>query len=248
MSSLYGILCDDFFINMNLNTEMTLPSERDTVLNFFERIQKTYPSMRNFYSRENGDFILEEDKDQETHRWISIEQRRICSGCVNPPSIQWALDQHLTVLQLVPYMLSVSPLDCEALDYMVGFDFAYRGNHDGLVAEVFGGGPLASALKEIPEAVPLNFEPSMTVALDESCRRQARLMVETRTSAYQVRRRDFQEEPISIYFTLRQYGSLPPETTYDQTLSELQEVSEEILQQHVLEGVVRPLAQAISTQ
>jgi len=38
---------------------------------------------------------------------------------------------------------------------------------------------------------------------------QARLMVETRTNAYHVRRGDFPEDQISVYFTVRQYGSLP---------------------------------------
>ena len=57
----YGNLADDFFVNMNLNTEMPLPSGRETVLDFFERVQKQHPSMRNFYTRDNGDFVLEED-------------------------------------------------------------------------------------------------------------------------------------------------------------------------------------------
>ena len=59
----YGSLCDDFYVNMNLGTEMELPANRETVLHFFERVQKTYPTMRNFYSRERGDFVLEEDKE-----------------------------------------------------------------------------------------------------------------------------------------------------------------------------------------
>lgn len=244
----YGSLADDHFINMNLNTEMALPSARETVLNFFERVQKTYPSMRNFYTRDNGDFVLEEDKDRPRQRWIAIEPRRICSGYINPESVDAAIEQHLLVLQLVPYMLSVSPLDCEALDFMMGFDFLYRGNHDALVTEVLGGGPISRALFEIPQSQTLNFEPSITVALDESCRRQARLMVETRTNAYQVRRGEFSEDPISVYFTVRQYGSLPPETSYEQTLSELRIDSEQILEDQVIERVLRPLAQAISTR
>jgi len=59
----YSSLCDDFYVNMNLGTEMELPTSRETVLHFFERIQKTYPTMRNFYCRDRGDFVLEEDKD-----------------------------------------------------------------------------------------------------------------------------------------------------------------------------------------
>lgn len=246
MTSIYENLSDEFFVNMNLNTEMALPSGRDTILSFFERVQKTYPSMRNFYSRESGDFILEEDKDQSQHRWLSIESKRICSGCVNPTSIEAAMQQHSLVLQLVPYMLSVSPLDCEALDFMFGFDFNYQGNHDDIVAEVLGGGPAIDVFNDIPDKQVLNYEPSITVALEGSCRRQARLVVETRTNAYQVRRGEFPEESISVYFTVRQYGSLQTESSYEETLHELRETSEEILQEHVIERVIKPLAQAIS--
>lgn len=249
MSLQYAQLADDFFINVNLNTEMPLPSSRETILSFFERVQKQYPSMRNFYTRDNGDFVLEEDKDRSMHRWMSIEGRRICSGCVNPTTFEDALDQHRLLLQLVPYMLSVSPLDCEALDYLIGFDFSYRGNHDELVAEVLGaGGSVCGAFREIPGAQVLNFEPAITIALDETCRRQARIVVETRTNAYQVRRGDFNEDPISVYFTVRQYGSLPPDHTYEQVLEELRAESDQILEDYVADRVLRPLAQAISAR
>ena len=129
----YSSLCDDFYVNMNLSTEMELPTNRETVLHFFERVQKTYPSMRNFYCRERGDFVLEEDKDQGDYRWATIENRRVCSGQVNPESIDGAIEQHQLILELAPYMLSVSPLDCEALDLLFGFDFSYRGNHNEVV-------------------------------------------------------------------------------------------------------------------
>src|SRR5690606_37528747 len=59
----YSSLCDDFYVNINLSTEMDLPASRETILHFFERLQKEYPTMRNFYCREKGDFILEEDKE-----------------------------------------------------------------------------------------------------------------------------------------------------------------------------------------
>ncbi|HVC96285.1 MAG TPA: hypothetical protein VND64_21555, partial [Pirellulales bacterium] len=83
----YGSLCDDFYVNMNLSTEMELPNNRETVLHYFERIQKKYPTMRNFYCREKGDFVLEEDKDRGQYRWATIENRRVCSGHVNPESV-----------------------------------------------------------------------------------------------------------------------------------------------------------------
>lgn len=244
----YHSLADDYYANMNLNTEMALPASRETILGFFERIQKTYPTMRNFYTRESGDFVLEEDKEQGHYRWITIEPRRVCSGYVNPPDVEAAMEQHRLVLELIPYMLSVSPLDCEALDFMMGFDFVYRGNHDALVVEALGASSALDGLLDLPGSQVINFEPSVTVSLDESCRMQARLMIETRTNAYHVRRGEYPEEHISVYFTIRQYGSLGPGIAFEETLAKLRDHNERLINQHVVEQVLRPLAQAISAK
>lgn len=244
----YSTLSDDYYTNLHLNTELPLPTARETVLEFFGRVQKSYPSMRNFYTRDNGDFVLEEDKDKTHHRWLSLEPRRLCSSYVNPPDPDEAFEQHCLALQLVPYMLAVSPLDCEALDYLVGFDFNYRGNHDELIAEALGTSPALEGMLDIPGATPLNCEPSITVTLTEDCRMQARLMIETRTNAYQVRRSDFPEDQISVYFTVRQYGSLASDASFENTLHTLRTKSEELLEVCVVEQVLKPLAQAISAK
>ncbi len=244
----FSDLADDYYINMNLNTEMTLPQQRETILSFFERIQKTYPTMRNFYTRETGDFVLEEDKEPGSYRWISIEPRRVCSGFVNPPDRESAMEQHKLVLELIPYMLSVSPLDCEALDFMLGFDFTYEGNHDELVADALGTSSALDGLTDIPDAQVINYEPAITVSLDDSCRLQARLMIETRTSAYHVRRGDYPKEQISVYFTTRKYGSLDAGATFDETLDVLSDQNERLLGESVVDEVLRPLKLAISTR
>jgi hypothetical protein len=242
----YESLCDDFYVNMNLGTEMELPANRETVLHFFERVQKTYPTMRNFYSRDRGDFILEEDKDEGSYRWCTIEPRRVCSGHVNPPSIEAAMEQHRLVLELAPYMLSVSPLDCEALDLLFGFDFTYRGNHNQLVSEALGISPAMERILELPGVVVINYEPSITVALEEECRLQFRLSLETRTNAYQVRTGEYPEEQLSVYATARQYGSLAADKTFVDTVDRLKKVCQEMIENHVVEQVLRPLARTIS--
>lgn len=241
----FSSMCDDFYVNMNLSTEMELPNGRETVLHFFERIQKTYPSMRNFYCREKGDFVLEEDKDRGHYRWTTIEPRRVCSGYVNPSSIESALDQHKLVLQLAPYLLSVSPLDCEALDLLFGFDFTYRGNHNQLVAEALGLSPALERMAELPGSV-ISYEPSITLALDEDCRMQCRMSIETRTSAYHVRTGDYPEEQLSVYVTARQYGSLQAENSYEDTLVKLTEICRELVEEYVLDGVLKPLRKTIA--
>jgi hypothetical protein len=227
---------------------MELPANRETVLHFFERIQKTYPTMRNFYSRERGDFVLEEDKDRGNYRWCTIEPRRVCSGQVNPDSVETAMEQHKLVLELAPYLLSVSPLYCEALDLLFGFDFTYRGNQNQLMAEVLGVSPSMERILEIPAATVINYEPSLTIALDPDCRTQLRISVEARTNAYQVRMGDYPEEQLSVYVTARQYGSLSPDRTFVETLDLLGLLCHETIDSHVIENILQPLGRAISMQ
>jgi hypothetical protein len=244
----YSSLSDDFYVNMNLSTEMELPSNRESILQFFERVQKKYPTMRNFYCREKGDFILEEDKEQGHYRWTTVEARRLCSGQVNPGCVEDALEQHRLVLDLAPFMLSLSTIDCEAIDLLFGFDFTYRGNHNQLVAEALGLNPALERLLEAPHATIVNYEPTITLALDEACRMQCRLSLETRTNAYQVRTGEFPEEQLSVYVTARRYGGLPPNTSFVQTLESLAKVCHDMVENHVAESILRPLARAIEAR
>lgn len=245
MSS-YSTFSDDFYINLNLNTEMDLPSNRETVLHFFEQIQKHYPAMRNFYSRERGEFVLEEDKDRGHYRWTTVEPRRVLSGQVNPDSVDTALKQHRRVLDLIPYALSVSPLDCESLNLMYGFDFTYRGNHNQLVAEALGVIPAYEKMLEVAGATVIANEPTIQLALDDECRIQCRVSIETRTSAYNVRTGDFPEEQLSVYLTARRYGSLDPGETFVSALERLTEVCREMVDGYLVDQVLRPLQQAIA--
>ena len=45
----YGAFSDDFYLNMNLSTEMDLPQNREGVLHYFEQVRRRYPKMQNFY-------------------------------------------------------------------------------------------------------------------------------------------------------------------------------------------------------
>ncbi|MBI86288.1 MAG: hypothetical protein CMJ81_24085 [Planctomycetaceae bacterium] len=242
----YSGLSDDFYINMNLNTEMELPSSRDSVLHFFDRLQKQYPTMRNFYCRDRNDFVLEEDKESGKYRWSSVELRRVSSGQVNPPTVEHALEQHDLVLDLVPFMLSMSPLDCESLNCTFGFDFTYRGNHNQLVAEALGVVPAFDRLAQRAGATMISHEPSIQFGLADDCRIQCRLSIETRTSAYHVRVGEFPEEQLSVYLTARRYGSLDPGETFNEVMHRLTAICQEMVEEHVRDQVLRPLQETIA--
>lgn len=239
---------DDYYVNVILNTEMELPNGRDTVLHFFEQMRKGFPELRNFETRDNGDLILESDKNEDSYRSVAIEARRLASGATNPESLQDAYRQHELLLDMAPPLLTISLLDCEALDVMFGFDFTYDGNHDEVVAEAFGVGSALEGMLDVPRAKIVNFEPSLTIALDESCQLQCRLAVETRTSAYQVRTGEFDDDQISVYLTIRQYWGHGPDLSFLESFRRQRAIGEEILDRSVLPRIVRPLAQAIASR
>ena len=68
--------------------------------------------------------------------------------------------------RLAPHLLTISLLDCEALDVMFGFDFNFEGNHDEVVAEALGVGHGLEGLFELPGREVINYEPSITLALE----------------------------------------------------------------------------------
>jgi len=250
MSSSYNSLCDDFCVDMYINTELDLPSERSTLLNFFERIQKQFPSMGNFYRREHGQFCLEEireNPDSSGYRWVTVEADRIGSGFVNPPDLEQAYEQDRLVIELVPYMLGVSHLDIDSLDVTFGMDFMYRGNHDEIIAEALFGNRVFGCLLDLPHSKAIGFSPTVLTAISEDCRTQARISVESKTSYYEVRSETYTtDEPITVYFTVRQY---PVPTEKFDALKSFQrqcELAEELMANKILPNIVRPLTSAIA--
>lgn len=244
----YSSLCEDFGVYVYLNTKMELPTRRESVLHFFDSLQKTFPDLTDFDCRDNGEYVLEEDRELGSYRWVTLETKRFCSGYVNPPDVESADSYQERVLEVAPFHLDFSPLDCEALDVLYAFDFVYTGNHDEVVAEALGLGTTLESLMQIPGSKVLNFEPSVMLSLDEACRLQCRLNVETRTNAYQIRTGNFPEAPISVYFTVRQYWGRNGGKSFIDSYRNQRKLCQELVDSHILPSVIRPLAQAITNK
>jgi len=247
MSISFSSLCDDFYANMNLNTELELPTERDTILHFFERIQRQFPTMNTFYQRETGDFCLDEDRESGSYRWITIERDRICSGFVNPPSLEAADEQHRLILDLVPFTLGISNLDIDSLDVLFGMDFDYQGNHDEILAEaLYRNTPFASLL-DLPHASPLGFDPAILIGLSDDCRLQARISFESRTGAYQVRTGKFKEEDqLSLYLSIRQYPTPVQSFSSLESYQYQRQLCTDIMIDKIIPNFVNPIVGAIA--
>ncbi len=248
MSNPYAAFCEDFYVNMRLGSQLALPNSRETLLHFFERVQRGYPGMTRFRKNDNGEFNLEEDRSSQAYRWVSLEQKRLSAGHVNPTSFEEALKLHSLLLDMAPHHLGLSPLEIDYLDVLFGFDLAFGGNHDEIIAEsLFPESPL-TCLTEEKGARAVDFQPTVTVALSDDCRLQARIDVVTRTNSYQVRTGDYAEDVISVYLIVRRYWGDRPREPMEKMFASMAERAEDLCHTHILPKVVKPISAAIASR
>ena len=247
MANSFGSFCDGLFVDMCINTQLELPSSRETVLAFFERLQKQNPEMNNFARRENGEYVLEQENEGQRSKWVSLETDRIVAGCADPDTMEQAYALHNQVLELIPYMLGVSTLDIDAMDISFTMDFDYRGNHDEVIAEALLNTSGFGALLEASQTRTVSCCPSMVVGLSEDCRLQARVAAESRTTGFELRNEKYKsDEPISLYFAVRRYPK--PEPGFDM-LAAYQEqcrLAEDMMFEKIIPYFVQPLSSAIA--
>jgi hypothetical protein len=243
----FGTVADDFFLNVNLQTTLALPGGRETILQFCEAVRKEFRTMTSFYQRESGEYVLEGDHELGSYQWMELQSHCLAAGYFNPPDLADAHHLHSWLLERSVYYLGVGGLDVECLDVLFGFNLDFCGNRDAVTARaLLEGSPLA-ALGAYEEGKPVEFEPSLVIALEEECYLQARLSLETRSSSYQVRTGSYDEEPISIYFTVRQYPR--PGKTFDlkDAFSRQCEIGQDMVRRVIVPNVVQPVAAAIAT-
>ncbi|MHC4617594.1 MAG: hypothetical protein ACYTEQ_07555 [Planctomycetota bacterium] len=248
MSTGYGSFCDDFFLDMYVNNELDLPAERDTVLAFFERIQKSFPSMACFRRRGKNEFWLEEDRRAGQYRWVVLEKDRVGSGTVNPSTFEDAYRQHRLILELVPYMLSVSHLDVDSLDVTFAMDFDCAGSHDEVIAEAYFGPTPFGRLLDLPAARAIGLSPVLVVALSDDCRTQARISIESKTSVYEPGRekQSSSDDAISLSFTVRQYPSTTEPFDALKSFQNQCRLAEELMAEKIIPYFVQPLTGVIA--
>ncbi len=243
----YSSLCDDFYIDMFVNTELDLPTERDTILTFFDRVQRQFPGMGRFSRRDNGEYCLEEDRSPGQYRWVSLEGDRIGSGIVNPASIEDVYHQDKLILELMPYMLGVTPLDIDSLDVSFAMDFDSAGNHDEIISEALFGGSAFGSLLDWPNARPIVFSPAMVISLTDDHHVQARVSIESKTSIFEPGEKEQErDESIGLSLTVRQYPK--PHERFDPVAAFERQcvLAEELMAERIVRHFVQPLAEVIA--
>jgi hypothetical protein len=243
----FGSIADDFFVNVDLQTALALPRSRETILHFFEAVQRKFPSMTSLYERESGEFVLESDRENGSYQWVEVQSRRLSAGSFNPRDLDAACALHRWLLEGSVYFLGVNSLDIEALDVLFGFNLHFRGNRDAIVADALLGGSALGAIAVDISDRAIECEPNLVVSLDEDCSLQARLSLETRSNNFQVRTGQYEDEPISVYFTVRQYPRPGAMLNLKDAFGQQRDLCEDLVCRAVIPNVVQPLATAIAS-
>ncbi len=244
-------LSDDYYVNMVLQTEMELPQQRETLLHYFEQMQRRFSTNSRFFARDKGDHVLEEDREGGAYRWTSVEAKRLQSGFVNPDSLQVAIEQHENVLEIAPYALSLSYLDCESLSVIFGFDFQYGGNQSELLAEVLGTPSALTGLVDHVGSGLVAYEPAIQFAVGDGLNTQARLSFETRGNPFQQRDPDTMsagEEVLSVYLTVRRFEGFAKEHGFKEDFRSLISIATDLFEHHIVDSVLLPLRTAIQAK
>ncbi len=247
MATSFGALCTDFYVNQKLALKMDMPSERETILHFFDRIRKAMPSMNRF-RRYDGELALESSRRDSEYKWLALRRTSIRSGHVNPQTMEDAYRFHRLLLEISPYHLTISPLDVDYLELMFGFDLECKENHDRIIYEaLFGDTPMGNLLAEGDDhGKILDVQPVFGQALSESGDFQAYFEVKTRPKSRRGSSRGYRNEPISLFLTLRKYGPIDDVEQLQTEVDELTSTCEQLATDRLVPDLLAPISQRIN--
>jgi len=244
VSSSFSNLCSDFYVNQKISLCVDLPKVKETASDLFDRIRKEVPEFDRLRPFEN-ELAMETSEVDGRYQWVGLRPKSIGSGSVNPVQIEDAYHLHRLLLELMPYYLSVTPLNIEFIELVFGFDLPARENRNEVVMRsLMGATPFASLVDTEGEPL-LDVQPRLGFALNEACDLQAFIEVKTRTSAAEAASQFYQDEPISVFLTVRRNGPLNNEEEFINTFGTLAGHIEHIAEHRVIPDVVVPLHQAI---
>ena len=204
MSTSYGALCSDFYINAKLALKMDLPNGRETVLDLFERVRRQRPEMNRF-KRFRGELALESADRDGAYEWVALRKNSVRTGTVNPASMDEAAEVHRLALETAPFYLSINPLDVEYVEVLLGFDLEAQGNHSAIVYNALYADTAAAKLVAPDETTPVDIQPFFGVSLSPQHDVHAYFEVKARTTArdHAATASETPDEPISVYVTVR---------------------------------------------
>ncbi len=244
MATNYAALCTDFYVNQKLALKLEMPTERETVIHFFDRIRQAEPGMNRLRTYPD-ELALESPRREGQYQWMALQRQSLRSGVVNPDDLNQAYALHRLILEVSPWFLTISPLEIDALEVLFGFDFECKANHNQIVREALMDNAPLSRLLDWPESRALDVQPAFGMALSPRCDLQAWFEVKTRTRQSEVRRERYRTEPLSVFMTLRRLGPFDSVEQLPAIFNELTVVAEKLAEDRLLPLMIQPISRAI---
>jgi len=94
----------------------------------------------------------------------------------------------------------------------------------------------------------IDCQPYFGMALTPACDLQAYFEVKSRTSTFEVRSREFDNQIITVYLTLRKYFGYGDSRPLTDEFSHMLEIGEDLARHRVIPCMVKPLADAIAAR
>ena len=243
LSSLRALV-SDAYVNLKVNLKLELTKSRETVLELFDRVRRQYPSMNEF-DRNGEELALDTRAGDFPYRWLAIRSRNIRSGIVNPTDLASAHDLHRLILEVIPYYLSISPLDVESVELLFGADITARGNHDEIVySALIADSPLANLLND--GCTITDCQPVLTCTIPGSPGIETQYEVKTRSHGPSTGK-ESHHDAISVYLTIRRTGPIASIDELDKTYLELAEHGERLVEEAMIPSLIVPIRHAITT-
>lgn len=243
-SQSFNAICTDFYINQKLALKMDVPTGRESVLDMFDRVRKEVPAMDRF-RRYDGELALESTEADSHYCWMALRRTSIRSGWVNPDSLDQAYKLHRLILEIAPFFLSISMLDVEYVELVFGFDIRAQMNRNEVVYDALVQGSPLAGLVDLDQESVLEAQPLIGFSLSPSCDHQAFVEVKTRVSAQEVAQGHYEDQPISVYLTVRRYPAMGAVTELASSFGALAGHAERLAEDRVIPYVIQPIRDAL---
>jgi hypothetical protein len=228
--STFTAFCSDFYVNQKLALKLDLPERRETVLDLFDRVRRTFPRLSTF-QRYDGEVALESDSSEREWQWVALRQTTIRSGHVNPATLADSYNFHKALLEVAPYFLSISPLDVDMLEVVFGFDFETEHDRDEVVFDALLEGTRLAGLVDRDTERIADAQPSLAISLG------GRGVAGERGG-----------DPISVFLTVRRFGPLASLDELKSAFGAVVGHAEILAENRVIPHVVVPIHEALQAR
>ena len=243
--STFTAFCSDFYVNQKLALKLDLPERRETVLDLFDRVRRTFPRLSTF-QRYDGEVALESDSSEREWQWVALRQTTIRSGHVNPATLADSYNFHKALLEVAPYFLSISPLDVDMLEVVFGFDFETEHDRDEVVFDALLEGTRLAGLVDRDTERIADAQPSLAISLGGRGALQAAFEVRTRPRVPVAGERG--GDPISVFLTVRRFGPLASLDELKSAFGAVVGHAEILAENRVIPHVVVPIHEALQAR